>query len=50
MTREQRDDLLDFLRRKQCGPCRRGPLQADHTGCAEAAHLIRVVEAEVPQG
>jgi hypothetical protein len=50
MTRDERDALLDFLRRKQCGPCRRGPVQAGHAGCAEAAHLIGVVENEVPRG
>jgi hypothetical protein len=24
MTSDERDDLLDFLRRKQCAPCRNG--------------------------
>lgn len=50
MTKDERAQLIDFLRRKQCGPCRRGVVQPGHVGCAEAEALIRVVEREVPQG
>jgi hypothetical protein len=43
MTREEQDRLVDFLRRKQCGPCRRGRIDPSHPGCAEAEDLIEIV-------
>ena len=44
MTAAERARLIDFLRRKQCGPCRRGDLDSTHAGCVEAADLIDIVE------
>jgi ribosomal protein S28E/S33 len=43
---EDKQRLIDFLRRKMCGPCRRGDLDIAHEGCVEAAELIVIVEAE----
>lgn len=44
MTDSERSRLVEFLRRKQCGPCRGGALDASHAGCVEAEDLIEIVE------
>lgn len=44
MTDHERQRLIDFLRKKQCGPCRRGAVDTGHAGCVEAAELIDIVE------
>jgi len=49
MTADEQERLLDFLRRKQCGPCRRGTVQPGHVGCAEAEEFVRVIEREIPR-
>ncbi len=46
MTHEDKQRIVDFLRRKQCGPCRAGHGDSGHVGCAEAEDLIRIVERE----
>lgn len=46
MREEDRERLVEFLRRKMCGPCRRGELNLAHEGCVEAADLIAIVEAD----
>lgn len=46
MTRADQERLLDFLRRKQCAPCRRGQLDLSHSGCVEAEELIELVQNE----
>ena len=46
MTDDEQQRIIDFLQRKQCGPCRRGSVDAGHVGCAEAQDLIRVIERE----
>jgi hypothetical protein len=43
---EDRERLVEFLRGKMCGPCRRGDLNPAHDGCVEARQLIAIVEAE----
>jgi hypothetical protein len=42
---KDQERLLEFLRKKMCGKCRRGALTAQHDGCHEAAELIEIVEA-----
>jgi hypothetical protein len=46
MTDDERRRLIEFLRNKQCGPCRRGHLDVEHAGCVEAAELIEIVERD----
>lgn len=46
MTDDEQQRIIDFLQRKQCGPCRRGSVDRGHVGCAEAQDLIRVIERE----
>ncbi len=46
MTDEEQERLVEFLRRKMCGPCRRGDLNMGHEGCVEATELVAIVEAE----
>jgi len=46
MSPENRERLTEFLRKKMCGPCRRGELNAEHEGCLEAAELVEIVESD----
>jgi len=48
MKQADRDRLIEFLKVKMCGPCRRNGAIADHDGCVEAERLIAVVEADGP--
>jgi hypothetical protein len=50
MTQKEKDRLLDFLRKKMCGPCRTGAVHPTHPGCAEAATLVSIVSRETPTG
>jgi hypothetical protein len=43
---DDRERLVQFLRIKMCGPCRRDGARADHEGCVEAEALIAIVEAD----
>lgn len=45
MPDELRRDLIAFLRKKQCGPCRRGDRETLCPGCEEAERLIRALES-----
>ncbi len=45
MNPDERQRLIDFLRRKMCGPCRRGEVNPEHDGCVEASDLIELVDA-----
>lgn len=45
MPDELRRDLIAFLRKKQCEPCRRGDRGPRHPGCEEAERLIGAVES-----
>ncbi len=44
VTDDERDRLIEFVRNKQCGPCRRGDIDRNHAGCVEAGELIEIVE------
>ncbi len=46
MNADERQRLIDFLRKKMCGPCRRGDLNPEHEGCLEASDLIEIIEAD----
>lgn len=48
MTPSEQSRLLEFLQRKQCGPCRRDRVDPSHAGCWEAEELIRIVRRERP--
>lgn len=45
MTDAERQRLIEFLRKKMCGPCRRSGADAGHEGCVEAEELIAIVAA-----
>ena len=45
MTLSDSERLIDFLRKKMCGHCKRGAVSVQHDGCLEAAELVSMVEA-----
>lgn len=45
MTDELRRDLIAFMRKKQCGPCRRGDRETLCPACEEAERLISALES-----
>jgi len=42
MTEGERDELISYLRRKQCTPCR-GSSHPEHPACIEADYFIDIV-------
>jgi hypothetical protein len=49
MNRHEQQRIIDFLRKKQCTPCRNGSLDHGHSGCVEAEELIDIITSEVPE-
>ena len=49
MNRHEQRRIIEFLRHKQCTPCRNGNLDPHHAGCVEAEELIEIIDSEVPK-
>lgn len=47
MTESERDELIGYLRRKQCTPCRASS-HPEHPGCIEADYFIEIVARTPP--
>jgi len=48
VDRQLQQDLISYLKTKMCRPCREGPVNPEHGGCAEAERLAAAVAALNP--
>lgn len=50
MNRNEKHRVIEFMRNKQCTPCRNGSLDPYHGGCVEAEELIEIINGEPTEG